>query len=114
MQRKNNKSSSSRAPLSPETILEAKRTSKKKLSCLQQSSSKSTSSGEKRRDSASVAPSDGIPVITISKTESNESILEDTKVVKSDTDAASSHKPTIKYLLKKQDANVDIDSISFI
>lgn len=115
-----NPKTSSPIPLSPEAILKAKRgsskTSKKKLSCLEQSSSRSTSSGEKRRDSA--APSEGIPVITISKTESSESILQDAKSkhnVKNDNDAAtSSHKPKIKYMLKKQDANVDIDSISFI
>lgn len=117
---RNANASSSPTPLSPEAILKAKRggstSSKQKINCMEQSSSKSTGSVEKRRDS--VAPSDGIPVITISKTESSESILQDAKSkhnLKNDNDAAaSSHKPKIKYMLKKQDANVDIDSISFI
>lgn len=106
------------ASLLQETITQAKKdsskSSKKKLSGLHQSSSKSISSSEKRRDSASVAPTEGIPVITISKTESSESILQDTKDQRSVDTASSSHKPKIKYMLKKQDANVDIDSISFI
>lgn len=109
-------------PLSPETLLKAKKAnskqSKKSIRYIQQLSSKSTSSGEKRKDSISVQPSDVIPVITISKTESSESILQDGKEqhnTKSDTEVTTvSHKPKIKYLLKKQNANVDIDSISFI
>lgn len=106
-------------PLSPETILKTKKSKSPKKNTSRQSSSKSTSSGEKRKDSVSATPTDGIPVITISKTESNESILQDSKdqhFVKNSTEStvASSHKPKVKYLLKKQNANVDIDSISFI
>lgn len=99
---------------------EKKSDSKRNIHRLHQSSSKSTSSGEKRRDSVSLT---GIPVITISKTESSESILNEQEGKCSNSDVSSenttvksvgSHKPKIKYLLRKQDAKIDIDSVSFI
>lgn len=65
-----------------------------------------------REDSSASVWSENIPTITISKTESAECILEkdDPKPGGSDRD----FKPKIKYALRKQEAEVDIDSITYI
>lgn len=96
---------------------------------LNRSSSRSTSSGEPRRDSVSSVRSENIPIITISKTESDECILNKQEksvhnIKPSAQDVAGTstgnsksipeYKPKIKYALKKQDAQIDIDSISYI
>lgn len=79
---------------------------------------------EIRRDSSCSIWSENIPTITISKTESAECILEthdkaekDAVTKPKETAAAKEklnpRKPKIKYALRKQDAQVDIDSITF-
>lgn len=76
-----------------------------------------SSSKDNSRDSNSSAWSENIPTITISKTESAECILESVDKNENELPGCSGldqHKPKIKYALKKQEAQVDIDSISFI
>lgn len=77
---------------------------------------------EIRRDSSSSVWSENIPTITISKTESAECILETQEHAEKQAEVSVSsstkiklnpHKPKIKYALKKQDAQIDIDSITF-
>ncbi|KAG5898186.1 hypothetical protein JTB14_013229 [Gonioctena quinquepunctata] len=70
-----------------------------------------------RQDSVSSIWSDNIPVITISKTESAENILENSNKDKSDKDARRrpQHKftPRIKCVLKKQSTEVDEETIRY-
>lgn len=76
-----------------------------------------SSSKDNSRDSNSSAWSENIPTITISKTESAECILESVDKNENEQPGCSGldqHKPKIKYALKKQEAQIDVDSISFI
>ncbi|KAL3276260.1 hypothetical protein HHI36_020975 [Cryptolaemus montrouzieri] len=67
-----------------------------------------------RQESVSSNWSDNIPVITISKTESAECILDvppDSEETKSDAQAKNKFAPKVKYALKKQSTEIDEDSI---
>lgn len=83
-----------------------------------------SSSKDNSRDSNSSIWSENIPTITISKTESAECILEQDTPKKEDVSIPSCsgvkfsksdrERPKIKYALRKQDAQIDTDSISYL
>ncbi|XP_056629914.1 transmembrane channel-like protein [Diorhabda sublineata] len=91
---------------------------------LRESIENQTVSNGVRQDSDSSVWSDGIPMITISKTESNENILSvinepiknnDEIVIKEDVPVPNANifKPKIKCVLKKQTTEIDEDTIRY-
>lgn len=82
--------------------------------CSQQASEKNGASTSKRQDSDSSVWSDNLPVITISKTESKENIIDENKHQSSFTRSRETKfHPKIKCVLRKQTTQIDDDVISY-
>lgn len=80
----------------------------------QKSSEASEASSSRRQDSDSSVWSDNIPVITISKTESTENILnEDKSEGVGAKSKESKFKPKIRCVLRKQSTEIDEDTIRY-